>query len=348
MNNDAYSTDRPTLATRVLVTGAGGPAAVSVMRTIGSTAVDLFAADIDAHAVGLYLVPEERRLLLPRGDDPAFARTVADLCEELAIDVLIPTVDSELLPIARISHEIEARGTRIVLAREETLEICLDKLLLARHCEGAVPVPRSEVLAEDTCLDEWTFPLIAKPRSGSGGRGVRVVGAPAELADLPKDGSYLLQQYLPGEEYSVDVFADLDGTVRASVPRIRLKVDSGIAVASRTVRDGELEALGRRVAEEIGLRYVANIQFRRDESGVPHLLEVNPRFPGTMPLTVAAGVDMPNMALQGALGFEAWADDIVFGEIAVVRHWQEVFIDATAFEDVRSRVRSPEEAGACA
>ena len=60
-------------AVRVLVTGAGGPAAVSVMKSLSADpTVRLMAADMDPWAAGLYLVPPDARTLLPAGLDPGF------------------------------------------------------------------------------------------------------------------------------------------------------------------------------------------------------------------------------------------------------------------------------------
>ena len=169
------------------------------------------------------------------------------------------------------------------------------------------------------------------------GRGVRLVQSAAQLSAIPRDGSHLVQEYLPGEEYSVDVFSDQHCVVRAAVPRERLKVDSGVAVTARTVRDEELEQLARKVVERVGLSFVVNVQFRRDRVGIPCLLEVNPRFPGTMPLTVEAGVPMPQLALQAALGFEDWPAELPFREVAVVRHWQEVYVDPAELDHGSSK-----------
>jgi len=134
---------------RVLVTGAGGPAAVTLVRSYAQRHdVTLLAADIDAMAVGSYLVPGQRHLVR-RGDHRRLVDHVISLCVDRRVEVLIPTVDSELLPLA--------------------------------------------------------------------------------------------QEFLPGDEYSIDVLADPAGTVLAAVPRSRLKVDSGISVAGRTHHDPELE-----------------------------------------------------------------------------------------------------------
>jgi hypothetical protein len=71
--------------------------------------------------------------------------------------------------------------------------------------------------------------VIVKPRAGSGSRGIRLIERRAELEALERDGTLLVQEHLPGPEYSLDVLARADGHVAAVVPRERLKVDSGIA-----------------------------------------------------------------------------------------------------------------------
>lgn len=83
---------------------------------------------------------------------------------------------------------------------------------------------------------------VAEPRHGSGGRGVRIVGHPSQPTATARDGSEIVQEVLPGVEHSLDVLAYRDGTIAAVVPRTRLKVDSGIAVAGCTVPDPSLES----------------------------------------------------------------------------------------------------------
>jgi carbamoyl-phosphate synthase large subunit len=115
------------------------------------------------------------------------------------------------------------------------------------------------------------------------------------------------------------------------VPRLRLKVDSGIAVAARTVHDDGLVDLGAEVVRRVGLGWVANVQVRADRHGVPRLLEVNPRFPGTMPLTIEAGVDMPRISLAMALGAPMPRIE-GFRDVAMVRYLEERFLDAAELD----------------
>jgi len=171
-----------TRRTRVLVTGAGGPAAVGFLHLAERAVVDFYGADFDPVASGLYFVP---------------------------------TVDTELLPLA---------GVR------------LDKAELARVCASGCEVPTTTVLTGATSVP---MPSIVTPRAGSGSRGVRLVDDPQDLVGVPRDGSYIVQEYLPGEELSVDVFVPPNGVVVSPAPRTRDKVDSGVAVAGRTAADAE-------------------------------------------------------------------------------------------------------------
>ena len=322
---------------RVLVTGAGGPAAVTLVRSYRDRRdVTLLAGDIDPMAVGLYLVPGGQRHLLRRGDDPRFVDHLLELCVHEDVDVLIPTVDSELLPLARRRADIEAAGINLVCPSEHTLELCLDKVALAAACRGHVPVPRTVVLDAGFDPADWALPVICKPRAGSGSRDITLVRWPEQWAGLSRAGDLLVQEFLPGEEYSIDVLADPDGVVLAAVPRSRLKVDSGISVAGRTHHDAELEALARAVCTAIGLAGVANVQARRDAAGRAALLEVNPRFPGAMVLTVAAGIDMPNLVLDAALGRPLPSGPLPFAEVAVVRYWEECFMPVDELGALRS------------
>jgi carbamoyl-phosphate synthase large subunit len=323
---------------RVLVTGAGGPSGISILRAMEGEPVEMLAADIDPFAAGLYLVDANRRFLVPRGADPRFAGDVLARCAREGIDVVVPTVDTELLPLARMREEFD--GIRLVLASEETLPDCLDPWALAPRPPGRVRVPWTVVVDGAFDPDAIELPAIVKPRSGSGSRGIRLVSRRDELAALERDGSLLVQEHLPGPEHSLDVLARSDGHVAAVVPRERLKVDSGIAVTGRTLHDDALDAFAREVADAIGLTTVANVQVKDDADGEPALLEVNPRFPGTMPLTIAAGVDMPRLAIGEALGTPIPDGPLEFEDLAMVRYFEERFF---SFDDIADLQRHAAE-----
>lgn len=310
--------------TRVLVTGAGGPAGVAVIRSLlRREGVTVFAADMDGWASGLYLVPTARRRLVEPGASEGFVDGLRALVASDAIDVVFSTVDVELPPLARRRDEL---GAVLAAPSIETLDVTLDKFLLAERCAPLLRTPVTSLLDAEGIAEKWDFPVIVKPRRGAGSRGVRLVADRAALEAIGLDDALIIQEYLPGDEYSVDVIADATSHVIAAVPRTRTRVDSGVSIAGRTVHDEGLESTASAVAAAIALTGVANVQLRRDSHGIPALLEVNPRFPGAMPLTIAAGVDMPSLALDLALGLPV-PHSIEFADVANVRYLEDVFVD---------------------
>ena len=116
------SAELPASPAGVMVTGAGGPAAISVLKSLRhDPLIRLIAADIDPWAAGLYLVRQEDRTLLPPGDAPDFAEAVLDRCLALDASTVIPTVDTELEPLAAVRDSFAAAGIEILLAPREAL-----------------------------------------------------------------------------------------------------------------------------------------------------------------------------------------------------------------------------------
>jgi carbamoyl-phosphate synthase large subunit len=285
--------------------------------------VEVFAGDMDGWASGLYLVPAERRRILQPGLSPDFVDGIRQLCVDDQVDVVISTVDVELPPLA--ARRDDLGGAVLAAPSEATLAVTLDKWELAQRCAPLLRTPVTRLLNADGIGLRWVYPVIVKPRRGAGSRGVRLVPDRAALTAMDPDEALIIQEHLPGDEFSVDVLADAEGNVVAAVPRTRTRVDSGVSIAGQTVHDAALEDTAAAVARAIGLRGIANVQLRRDSDGIPALLEVNPRFPGALPLTIAAGVDMPSLVLDLALGV-AIPEKLDFADLANVRYLEDVFV----------------------
>lgn len=154
---------------RVLIAGAGGPSGVAAIRALDGETLDIFSADIDPNAPGLNLVDEDRRLPVVKGYGDSYTEVLFELCERHRIDVLVPTLDCELLLLASARVFFVEIGTRIVLPSEKTLRVCLDRRALRRCCRGVVRV--SELaLADDLPGAEYSLVTLA----GSDGRVIAV------------------------------------------------------------------------------------------------------------------------------------------------------------------------------
>ena len=329
------SADHP----RVLVTGAGGPSAVSILLAMEGAPVTMLAADIDPFGAGLYLVPPSGGRSCRAARTPPSrtrcSRSAARARRRRGSRPSTRTAAARDGP-ARYAES----GVTLVVASEQTLRVCLDKWLLAERCRSHIRVPTTAVVDDAFDVGAWALPVIVKPRSGSGSRGIHLLERREQLEALERDGTLLVQEHLPGVEHSLDVLARADGHVVAVVPRARLKVDSGIAVTGRTLHDDRLDTFARETARLIDLTTVANVQVKEDVTGQPALLEVNARFPGTMPLTVGSGVDMPRLAIGEALGTAIPDGPMPFRDIAMVRFFQERFFAVEELDRSAARRRA--------
>ena len=131
-----------------------------------------------------------------------------------SINVVIPTVDEELIALARSRPRFAEHGIVVLCPSAEALERCLDKHALVEAVRDVVACPRTELLDERFDSETWALPMIVKPRTGRGGEGFQVIDDAQSLGLLPRDGTLIAQELLPGEEYSVDVLIDRDGTRR--------------------------------------------------------------------------------------------------------------------------------------
>lgn len=324
---------------KILLTGAGGAAAISVWKSLHQEH-ELYMADMDPCAAGLYLVPPSRRIIIPAGTTPEFATTLLQECQQRHIELFIPTVDTELTSIALHAPQFKEQGIKIPLSSADVLARCRDKYALLTHCQDTGYVPKFNLLTADLKTTELHYPCFAKPRCGSGSNGALVINHHQELALLPKDSSYLLQELLPGDEYSVDVYIHSKGHPLAAVPRLRMKIDSGIAVAAQTRINPQLSSMALKIAQSAGIIYVANIQFKANRHGHYKLLEINPRFPGTLPLTAAAGVDIPRLLVDDILGKPCDLQLMPFNELMVVRYWTEHFCSLDEWQNLSKSSKS--------
>ena len=107
---------------------------------------------------------------------------------------------------------------------------------------------------------------------------------------LDADTPYVISEFLPGEEYTVDCVSNGDGALLHAAPRRRMRVKGGISVRTEPAcADPGLREMAAAIAGELRLRGAWFFQARRDREGVPKLLEVAPRIAGSMALSRVRG-----------------------------------------------------------
>lgn len=258
----------------------------------------IVTTDINGLAPALYL--GDVHCLLPRARDPGFLGRLCDLCLREHVDLIIPLIDPDLDVLARNREAIQNVGTRLLLSNTRAIEICQDKEktydFLKRNGFSTPEVYRN--------LDEAIqhgFPLFIKPADGSASTNTFQA---TTLDELRFFAGYvenpLIQEFIDGEEITVDVFSDWSGEPLLAVPRRRLKVRAGEVLVGRIERDPELEQQCMKLAEQLETVGPVNVQVIQSVSRY-YFIEMNPRFGGGYPLSIAAGAPIAEWTIQMAL-----------------------------------------------
>ena len=284
---------------KVLFTGGGGAGKEAIWRLLEKK-YDLYFVDSNIKHMNPY-IPVSRKFQVPLAKSPGFKDCLLELCAKLKIDVLIPSVDEELIFLAQsINDQII---TKIMLPQESYVTTMLDKLLMIKALEGhAILVPKTESL--DTEVSEFRYPCIIKPRLGRGSRGVVSVSSRAEVENFKiKLGqsavTHVIQQKYFGTEYTVQMVADAEGKLICVVP-IRIFSKKGVTIHAQVDNNKLVIEACKFIHKKIPCRATYNIQLMLTEAGEVYPFEINPRISTTFCLVVSAGLDPIDLFLNSS------------------------------------------------
>ncbi len=304
---------------RVIVTGAGGPAGVAVLDALRERE-SLVAADADPSAIGLRLAPEA--VVLPKCAAADFVDAVIEAGQGDA--ALIVTVAEEAVVLAAHQQRLNDAGVRTWLPAAASIERCLDKWAFATALDAAgVPGPKTNLGSAEGVPGPW----VVKPRFGRGSRDVMYVSDRAEMRyALKRVPDALVQTQLDGREFTADALVDRNGVMVGVVPRWRQETRGGISTRGVTFSDAAVEAVVAATLRAVDLVGPANVQGFVGEDGETHITEVNPRFSGGLPLSLAAGADLVGQYLRGVRGLALETDKLAFRPgVRMMRRFVEVF-----------------------
>ena len=260
--------------------------AASEMGVSGS----VVAVDCSETAPALYFA--DKYHLVPRIDSGKYVQAVIDVCNEENISLIVPTIDTELLMLAENKALIESEtSARLLVSDLSVISVCRNKINTQRFMEEhgfKVPKLYSD---EELKGDNLPFPLFVKPVDGSSSIDTYKVDSKQELDSiLSLVKSPMVQDYMEGEEYTIDVFLDFDSNIITMVPRIRMATRSGEIAKGRIVKDGEVIEDVTRLMKALKPIGHITVQCRKTHRGIEYI-EINPRFGGGAPMSIMAGAD---------------------------------------------------------
>jgi carbamoyl-phosphate synthase large subunit len=307
---------------RVLVTGAGGPAGVAVIRSLKQHGHQVVAVDANPLAVGLRLADE--RHVVPLRTDPQYVAAVLRVATVGNVQALLCTVAEEYEVLVPATEYLEEAGIHTLMPALAAVRSCTDKWAFHRRISASgLPVPATNLGTDEGVPGPW----VVKPRHGRGSRDVVVATTRTQLASaLRTVPDPIVQTELTGREFTCDTLVDASGTLVAAVPRWRIDTRGGISTVGETFHDDEVVNVVGLVLKAVELTGPANVQGFVSEDGRVVVHEVNPRFSGGLPLSLAAGADLVEEYLRGVMGLPIRAERLFARPgVTMMRYFCEVF-----------------------
>lgn len=219
------------------------------------------------------------------------------LCIKESIKLVVPTIDTELLKLAKYKQEFKDLGITLVVSNKELVLSCRNKRLthdLFDDIGFPVPITYS--------LNNIIFPCFSKPISGSLSQDIRILQSQDELDawDVPKS-EMMYMEIISNEEfdeYTIDVYYTEDSDLICMVPRQRIEVRGGEISKGRTNKK-LINLLKESMSKlETAFGCLTLQVFKSKTTDQIYGIEINPRFGGGFPLSNAAGARYPEFLLR--------------------------------------------------
>lgn len=326
--------------TAVLLTGVGKR--YDIVNAFAQHAFTI-AADPNPLAPAQYAA--DRRVAPPRIDDPGYIPFLAAIVAEHDVGAVIPLTDLDIEVLAAAGDALPSFVPSAEVARATFDKYAAHELLLSL----GLPSPPTVLPGEEPA----SFPVMVKPRRGSGARSIHPAADRAEMEffiGYVKE-PVMVQRLMGGPEFSIDLLCDLDGTCLNAIPRTMIESRGGESIKGTVIHDEELIELGRTVAEAIGVRGPCTVQAFRDPEIGLGITDVNTRFGGAFPAPIYAarpGRTYPELIVRMAAGerIEPHVGDFAHGHTFTRYFWQlelDAELRTTGRDIVADGPRAPRE-----
>lgn len=276
---------------KILFTGVGRR--VELVQAFRSAALSLdvdlliYGADMDETAPALYYCDYTRKV--PPMREASYVESLLQICETDQINAVIPTIDTDLLVLAKNKCRFEEIGVQVLISEPEKIAICRDKNITSKffiECGLKAPMP-----VNDWKKYEGGFPAFIKPKDGSSSINAYKVNTLNELETYAKSiDDYVVQPFIEGREYTIDIFCDWEGEPISIVPRERLQIRAGEVLKTRIAMDEKMINEAKALCSAFKPCGPITVQLIRDKTTQQdYFIEINPRFGGGAPLSMKAG-----------------------------------------------------------
>ena len=312
----------------ILITSAGQRVKLTqiFMESVQTLKLDskVFTADLNPRlAPACYI--SDKTFSVCKCTDASYIDQLYELCIKNKINIIIPTIDTELKILSENKDTFQKDGIFIIVPDLYFISICRDKRKTYKYMES-IDIPMPKLID----LNNPHFPMFAKPYDGSLSTNIHVIQSGEDLTtEILNDPKLIFMDYIDKEEFkefTVDMYYGRDNKVKEIVPRERLKIRAGEINKGITRKNYIVNFLKERMGMIPGVVGCLCLQlFYRESDNQIYGIEINPRFGGGYPLTYHAKANYPEYILREFLLNEkieytdAWIDNTL-----MLRYDQEI------------------------
>ena len=287
---------------------------------------NIVAVDISNTAPAIYHA--DKFYLVPRISDDSYIDKIINICKIENINLIVPTIDTELQKLSDNKELIELNtDAKVLISRAEVIKICRDKYNTQDFFEeNGFGVPKL-ITKEHIESKDYSFPLFIKPLNGSSSVNTFKVKNEKELDFfLEYVPNPLVQEFIEGNEYTVDVFTDFNSNPITIVPRQRLATRGGEVLKGITRKDREIIDEIKKIVDILKPIGHITIQCMKTSDGIK-FIEINPRFGGGAPISIKAGANSPINLYRLLMGEELTYNEDYENNLLGLRHDEAVFLN---------------------
>ena len=339
----------------VLVSACGYqfmPALADCLKNNGERNVRIVGTDMNYDETILQMV--DAFYQVPKAKDPSYCDVVLDICEKEKVDIILPTMSAELIPLLDNLDRFIEKGIVVSISNRNSIETTNNKLRFYEFMrDNHLPmvdfcaVHNVEEVKE--VFRKIGYPdkaICIKALESSGSRGIRIIDPSKSRFDIlfnEKPNSFyisyeelieilsekekmpemVVMEAIPGEEFSVDLVAD-HGKVLYMCARQSNTIIASIPQTATLFEDKKAYEICEKVVELLKIDGNADFDFKYDKDHNPVLMEVNPRIAATMAIFKAGGMNLPYLRVKQLLKEELPQCDIKYG-VKMVRRYIDMF-----------------------
>ena len=346
----------------VLLSAAGSPTMPGQLRCFrnnGERDIRIVGVDMADDPTINYMVDKYYRV--PEATNEKYVDILIDICKKENVDIYFPNISAEVSAVADRADEFYQLGTKVSISDQSVVTLVNNKLHVYDFLrEHRLPLPDYYPVHTITDFEVGCKkmgypekPVCLKLVSNSGSRGVRIIDAGRDryqifahekpnsfftsyedmfsiLKSSPVLDEMMLVEYMPGNEYTVDLLAE-SGEALYIVGREHIVSLMSIAQKSIVSKIDSAYEVCRKIVKT--LNYSGNIgfDFMKNADGIPVLMDINPRLTATVSVIAAAGVNLPYLRVKQLLGEKLPECNVNYGT-TLVRRYGEYLVDSAGKE----------------